>query len=315
MENVQLYTTAISAAAALGDHERALELVSRMNRAGVKPNKKTLTALMGACIAGRKYNAASDIFAKIKSPDSYAISVGLKALCLAGKFDDALELITEQRSGQQTLNGKQVMFAYNNLIQEALYSGEYEVARGELSGLLRAGYIPSKQTYRVMIDSMNLQTDMPFTSAAMRKSTQSQLSDGPGKFEFLLFVLDSLGGRKLTVDSAFYSSILVSGAMGGGLKQRIASHIARSRNSGTQKEISVSLEADLSEDKVCVPEITSWEDLFKNYDTYKDDICAETVYPQTRVPTSKGQFGRVLAAENAVTYNGNRQRRQFSPMR
>ena len=315
MENVQLYTTAISAAAALGDHERALELVSRMNRAGVKPNKKTLTALMGACIAGRKYNAASDIFAKIKSPDSYAISVGLKALCLAGKFDDALELITEQRSGQQTLNGKQVMFAYNNLIQEALYSGEYEVARGALSGLLRAGYIPSKQTHRAMIDSMNLQTDMPFTSAAMRKSTQSQLSDGPGKFEFLLFVLDSLGGRKLTVDSAFYSSILVSGAMGGGLKQRIASHIARSRNSGTQKEISVSSEADISEDKVCVPEITSWEDLFTNYDTYKDDICAETVYPQTRVPTTKGQFGRVLAAENAVTYNGNRQRRQFSPMR
>merc|ERR1712127_800700 len=40
-ENVQLYTTAITAAAALGDHERALDLVSRMNRAGVKPNKKT----------------------------------------------------------------------------------------------------------------------------------------------------------------------------------------------------------------------------------------------------------------------------------
>ena len=128
-ENVQLYTTAISAAAALGDHERALDLVSRMNRAGVKPNKKTLTALMGACIAGRKYNAAADVFSKIKSPDSYAISVGLKAMCLAGKFDAALELITEQRCGQKTLKGKQVMAGYNNLIQEALFAVEYNIAR------------------------------------------------------------------------------------------------------------------------------------------------------------------------------------------
>lgn len=135
MENVQLYTTAISAAAALGDHERALDLVSRMNRAGVKPNKKTLTALMSACIAGRKYDAAADIFRKIKNPDSYAISKGLQSLCLAGKFDDALELITDQRCGQKTLKGKQVMSGYNNLIQEALHSGEYVVAREAIVSL------------------------------------------------------------------------------------------------------------------------------------------------------------------------------------
>jgi len=46
MENVKLYTTAITAAASLGDSDRAFELVSRMNFAGVKPNMKTLTALM-----------------------------------------------------------------------------------------------------------------------------------------------------------------------------------------------------------------------------------------------------------------------------
>ena len=128
-ENVQLYTTAISAAAALGDHERALELVSRMNRAGVKPNKKTLTALMGACISSRKYVAAADIFAKIKNPDGYSISVGLEALCYAGKFDDAMALLSEQRSGQLLLTGKQVMTGYNNLIQSALESDEFNVAR------------------------------------------------------------------------------------------------------------------------------------------------------------------------------------------
>ncbi len=131
-ENVQLYTTAISAAAALGDHERALDLVSRMNLAGVKPNKKTLTALMGACIAGRKYKVAADIFPKIKNPDSYAVSVGLHALCLAGKFCAALELITDQQSGQKMLKGKQVMSGYNTLIKEALRAGEFDVAREAL---------------------------------------------------------------------------------------------------------------------------------------------------------------------------------------
>jgi pentatricopeptide repeat protein len=134
-ENVQLYTTAISAAAALGDHERALDLVSRMNLAGVKPNEKTLTALMGACIAGRNYGTAAKIFLTIKNPDSYAISVGLRALCLAGKFDVALELITDHRSGQKGLTGKQVMSGYNNLIQEALYSREFDGAREALVSL------------------------------------------------------------------------------------------------------------------------------------------------------------------------------------
>jgi pentatricopeptide repeat protein len=128
-ENVQLYTTAITAAAALGDHERALELVSRMNTAGVKPNKKTLTALMGACIAGKQYSAAVDVFSKIKNPDSYAISVGLKALCYAEKWNEALELINDQKSGQKMLTGKEVMMGYNNLLQRALESGAFSVAR------------------------------------------------------------------------------------------------------------------------------------------------------------------------------------------
>lgn len=131
-ENVKLYTTAISAAAAMGDHDRALDLLSRMKLAGVKPNEKTLTALMGACIGGKRYDTAAEIFTKIKNPDSYAISVGLRALCLAGKFDAALDLITEHRSGEKALKGKQVMAGYNTLLKEALNSGEIDIARDAL---------------------------------------------------------------------------------------------------------------------------------------------------------------------------------------
>ncbi|KAL9181558.1 hypothetical protein ACHAXT_010363 [Thalassiosira profunda] len=295
-ENVQLYTTAISAAAALGDHERALELVSRMNRVGVKPNKKTLTALMGACIAGRKFDAAADIFSKIKNPDGHAVSVGLEALCLAGKFEDALEVITDQRSGQKALKGKQVMSAYNKLIQEALFAEEYIVARDAMSGLLRAGYIPSKFTFRAMIDGLGIQLDLPARTSASAPSSDE-------KFDFLLFVLDSLEARKLTVDSGFYSSILFCGAQTGGLQKRIASLLARSRKSGNHQEISLT-----DADGTSIEEghrIASWEDLLENYSTYKTELGPDTSFPFVRVSTKTG-FGRVLAAEQAVSYRGAR---------
>jgi len=301
-ENVQLYTTAITAAAAMGDHERALDLVSRMNRAGVKPNKRTLTALIGACIAGKKYDAAADIFAKIKNPDGYAISVGLQALCFAGKFEEALELITEQRSGQKALKGKQVMDAYNKLMLEALHAGDYNIGRQTLSGLLGAGYIPSKITFNAMMEGLNLQADMPFTSRAMKQNS-SDSHPPEEKFEFLLFVLDSLERRKLTVDSMFYCSILVFSAQAGGLQKRIASLITRSRKSGIQqKEISVSEVESTKEEASSQHIITSWEDLLENYSSYKKEEFSSVSFPLVRV--SSKDFGRVLAAEQAVAYRG-----------
>mmetsp|Transcript_12726 Transcript_12726/g.25465 ORF Transcript_12726/g.25465 Transcript_12726/m.25465 type:complete len:1100 (-) Transcript_12726:51-3350(-) len=297
-ENVQLYTTAISAAAALGDHERALDLVARMNQAGVRPNKKTLTALMGACISGRKYEAAAEIFSKIKNPDSHAISVGLQALCMSGNFDSAVELITDQRSGQKTLSGKQVMSGFNSLLRSALESGEYDIAREALTSLLQAGYIPSKFTFQAMSEGLNLHRDMPRTAALLKARQRSLPSEGT--FDFLLFVLDSLEARKLTVNSEFYSSILVLGAELGGLEMRISSILTRSRKNSNQKEVKISLDPT---DVVAESRLILWEELYKNYSTLKEDLSNGAQLPSVRVPASK-QFGRVLAAENAVSYRG-----------
>ena len=155
-----------------------------------------------------------------------------------------------------------------------------------------------------MIDGMNLQTDMPFTSAEMRRSAQSPPSEE--KFQFLLFVLDSLAPRKLTVDSAFYSSILVSGALAGGLQKRIASLIARSRRDGNQKEIDCGEIEATGEEELCSV-ISSWEDLFGNYSSYKEELGPSTVFPQILVST-KNNLGRILACEQAVTYSQNNRR-------
>merc|ERR1711966_519753 len=251
---------------------------ARMNRAGIRPNEKTLTALMGACLASKKYDAAIDIFAKIKRPDSYTISVGLRALCAGGQFDEALELVTEQRSGQAALSGKQVMVGYNTLIKEALLAGEYNIAREALSGLLGAGYIPSKLTFHAMTDGLSLPSDTSFNSAAI---------------------------RKLAVEPAFYSSILAVGAQGGGLQKRVASLFARSRNHGHGKGATTRSAADSTDDDTPPPHrIASWEDLFENYSAYKEEHGTNVVFPAVRVTTSKKNYGRVLAAEQAVAYRG-----------
>lgn len=162
---------------------------------------------------------------------------------------------------------------------------------------MQAGYIPSKFTFGVITDGLNLQSDLSYSSSSLKK-TDSQPSDG--NFEFLLFVLDSLESRKLTIDSAFYSAILLFGSQTGGLHKRIASLLTRSRKSGmanTQKQITLSDE-DCTEE-ICTT-VLGWEDLLQNYAEYKKEDISSIIFPTVRV-SSKG-FGRVLAAEQAVNY-------------
>lgn len=126
MENVQLYTTAITAAATLGDYERALELVSRMTFAGVKPNMKTLTSLMGACLTGKNYEYALDVYKKIDKPDGYAMLLGVRAHCEVGLFDAALKMVDDNN---REMTGKQTMSSYNYIIGSALKEKNYFEAR------------------------------------------------------------------------------------------------------------------------------------------------------------------------------------------
>jgi len=138
---------------------------------------------------------------------------------------------------------------------------------------------------------------MSLTSVSIKNSI---LSDE--KFQFLLFTLDSLEGRKLVVDTTFYSSILMSAAQAGGLRKRIASLVTRSRNFGNQKVIEFTdgrpnlnpRSDDTSSSHVM------WEELFQNYDNYKDVLGQSALLPPVRVTTK--DISRVLAAEQAVTY-------------
>jgi hypothetical protein len=167
--------------------------------------------------------------------------------------------------------------------------------------LLRAGYIPSKLTLGAISESLNLQSDLPLTSAAMKKSIDSQRSEGT--FQYLLFILDSMESRKLVVDSSFYSSILVWAAQAGGLHKRIASLLAQSRKNSNQEGKHLSESQSSAESILCR---VSWEDLLLNYSSYKERLESEALLVLAPIRVSSKDLGRVLAAEQAVVYRGGR---------
>ena len=132
-ENVKLYTTAITAAGTMGDYERALELVSRMTFSGLKPNLKTLTSLMGACISGSKPELALDVFKKISIPDGYCTSLALRAFCDTKDYSSAVAILRKENDGRSKfLSGKQIMTSYNYFIQSCLENEEYGNAKEAL---------------------------------------------------------------------------------------------------------------------------------------------------------------------------------------
>lgn len=155
--------------------------------------------------------------------------------------------------------------------------------------------------FKAIIEALNLQSDMPLTSAVTRNIVDLELSDRI--FAFLLFVLDSLERRKLAVDSAFYSSILVSAAQTGGLQKRIASLLTRSRKMENQTVLNLS---EIQSSDELASSLVEWEELFLNYSSYKEELRKSRPLPSIRVTTK--DFGRVLAAEQAVEYRGGRVR-------
>ncbi len=164
--------------------------------------------------------------------------------------------------------------------------------------LLSAGYIPSKATFRAIGEGLSLKSDGPLNALLKRKSSFQP----EGKFEFLLYVLDSLESRKLTVDSHFYSSILILSAQIGGLHKRIASIMTHSRKTVGQKEIALS---QTEPDQDSPAKLVKWETLFTNYSDYrKEELGSKVLFPPVRV--SSKDIGRMLAAEQAVSYRGNR---------
>lgn len=292
-ENTYLYTTAISAAASLGDHERALELLSRMNGIGVKPNMVTLTAIMGACLSSGKPDLAVDVFRRIANPDGYAVTQGLQALSEAGKTEEALQIIEEDRKQGKRLTGKQRMRAFFVMLKTELKRSDFEMARRVIDSLYKNGNIPSKAIYQVAFDTMKI---FPKKRKGLEIATEND-EFALDKFKFLLFLLDSIAGRNLPCEGPLYSAVLTQGFRIGGLPKRMASLLMSARTDAI-KETKLLDETDSGEK---VQMFQSWEELFLRYGEVKKRIASSGI-PPLHVRTASRDVATVLRAEKNLSY-------------
>jgi pentatricopeptide repeat protein len=289
-ENVFLYTTAVTAASLLGNHERALDLVSRMTALGVKPNIKTLTALMGACLSSNRPDLAAQVYKKIDSPDGYAMLQGLKALCLSGDLPFASNILLTQQRGSRTLSGKQLMEGYEVLVTTAIARGDYRTARSVFTELLDKSYIPSKDMLRQVIKALGL---VEKEHVVMEYNVQRN----PQQFEFLLFLIDSMQKRKLSVDAYLYAATITCGNQLGDRYKDIASLLVKAK--AGHDEIGgtvVSLDNGTGNDHLAVP----WEEVLVKDELVRKLNLSPALIPTLRVFVSSRDTKVVFFAEKFI---------------
>jgi len=290
-ENLHLYTTAITAASKIGDYDRALELVDRMKRVGVKPNMMTLTALMQASLKADQADTAITIFSelkKISTPDGRALSMGIRAYCDAGNYRQAAHILSEQKTGKE-MSGKDIMYSYNYFLYSSLKSLQYESARQSLTEFLKYGFIPSKATFQLILDGLNI----PKKRSSFTKKQENEKES----FKFLLFVLDSLEKRKLSINAYFYTTILFDCSLIGGLAKKIGSLMTDAKETTTALNLENRLPSKSNE--------LSWETLYLNWDS-KKYRNSDPELPLLRVRTLSKEVRNILASEQSVNPFRNR---------
>jgi len=305
-ENVFIYTIAMTSAAAVGDHTRALELLSRMNSLGIKPNIKTMTALLSACLSAEEPELAVDIYRSIPTPDSYAVMKGLLALSQAGKGDEALAMLSEKGTIAGSIQGKQLNKVYKALFKNSIETKEYTLARRVLTSLLGKGNIPSKAIYQIIFESMSLTlskgpvSNISYSTSGLvkREPLNEEVTE---KFKFLLFLVDSLSGRNLPCEGPLYSTILQFGHRLGGLPRKVSALMVSAKAaSGLYVNKNMKLIDEERCHKSCI--IAGWEDLFLSFDELRSQIEGPSSLPELQVRISNRDLSRVLKAEKNLSF-------------
>ena len=303
-QHVHLYTIAITAACKLRDHDRALELVLRMTANGLKPNLKTLTAVMGACLACGKYDLATDVYRRIDEPDGYAMAQGLRALCGNGDLRVAASMLEGQRPGCRVMSGKDVMRSYETLLSSALTAKEYDLAREVFADLLKKNYIPNKAMLASIIDAFEIKT-----SSVVLPDNNDKL-----RFRFLLFVIDSLSKRNLPIGAALYAATLVLARQIGGVERKSGTLLVRAKTNSesTSKKLLSSLSSTTAK-RTPARSIESWEQLLVDQSSGDHGRPKRLSLPDLSVRVLNRDIPPVFRAEQSVAYNARRRRRSSPP--
>lgn len=294
MENVQLFTTAVTAAATLGDFERAVELVQRMTFAGVKPNIKTLTSLMGACVSAAKYDYSLDVYRKITKPDGYSKILAVRSHCGKGDFLSALSTIKKDIETDGVMSGKDIVRSCNQIISSALSAKDYENAKMAFDLILHNGLVPSKQSFAMMVEALELS---PKRKAPGSRSSLTDVDD-TNKFKYMLSILDALAARKLACSGQFYIALLNHASKIGGRVKKLGFAISNSKVDSTIRRVDIeaSLESSNEQQQLQI----SWLELFTKYLNDKDAL-ENVSTPAVKVNINLQDTRKLLLAETGVS--------------
>jgi pentatricopeptide repeat protein len=286
-ENLYLYTTAITAAASLGAYERALELLARMTRKGVRPNVKTLTAVVGACLAGNQPDLACQVYERINHPDGYAMAQGIRAYCGAGFIEKASQLLLNHKRHCDPLSGKDAMQAYKTVLQSACEARNITLAKLLFTDMLEKGYIPNNSIWMSMLHTAAQNGDFQY-------------------FQFLLFVIDRLVERNLPIEGPLYSATISLGCRLDDVCRALASLLFRARQNAEKTGGKRLLTAPSASAKGTVG--WSWEERLIAV-AAGDETSLTTPTPVLDVRIAKRDLVRAIRAETRVQSRARRQRK------
>merc|ERR1712174_84069 len=187
-----------------------------------------------------------------------------------------------KKTGKE-MSGKDIMYSYNYFLYSSLKSLQYESARQSLTEFLKYGFIPSKTTFQLILDGLNI----PKKRSSFTKKQENEKES----FKFLLFVLDSLEKRKLSINAYFYTTILFDCSLIGGLAKKIGSLMTDAKETTTALNLENRLPSKSNE--------LSWETLYLNWDG-KKYRNSDPELPLLRVRTLSKEVRSILASEQSV---------------
>ena len=314
-ETLELYTTAITAAGRLGDYERAMELYDRMlstNR--ISPNIKTFSALVQVCLKTNNTNAAIRFLELMNLPqnnngaqmDRFAVVLAIRAYCQDGQVAKARQLLNKDIFGghgyKRLLFGKDVMQAYDSILEAALRKLDYKIAGEVLSDMLvKNNFIPSKWTLQSILRGLELQ------GSSKKYKNTSQMREGndetslSAKFEFLLGLMDVLAKRNLSIDDSTYCSILFTAAQLNGAPRRLGSLIPKARMHKDPSSQSLS-----NVKNGIVSNVITWKELLQNDIDFRETRADDIQLPPLKVRLSNKKFKNRKAMVNYDNFVSDR---------
>ncbi|XP_021289789.1 putative pentatricopeptide repeat-containing protein At5g06400, mitochondrial [Herrania umbratica] len=130
--------------------DETIKIFQEMIHAGHRPDKELLETYLGClCEVGKLLEARSctDSLSKVGFTVPLSYSLYIRALCRAGRLEEALEMLDNVGTEQASLD----LYVYGSLVHGLLQKGRFEQALAKVDSMTQAGIYPTVHVYTSLI--------------------------------------------------------------------------------------------------------------------------------------------------------------------